>query len=29
MWNFLIPTVAAAIFVLLGLIDAGAEVWIF
>jgi hypothetical protein len=29
MWNFLIPTVAAAIFVLLGLIEAGAEIWVF
>lgn len=29
MWNFLIPTVAAAILVLLGLIEAGAEVWVF
>jgi hypothetical protein len=29
MWNFLIPTLAAAIFVLLGLVEAGAGVWIF
>jgi hypothetical protein len=29
MWNFLIPTVAAAILVLLGLIETGTEVWVF
>jgi hypothetical protein len=29
MWNFLILTAAAAIFVWLGLMESGAEVWVF